>query len=149
MTLHSNVNYKCKNCGLYFIPLPKFKICPKCNHKSIKVFNYFIEETIRSALYNLTRYGSFIPPVWLTRTIGDQYYLIAFEFLYFTSSTLKVAEKDLFSQEISENIAQKLALKFLDRIDFGEHRYMANTLEIYFVCLLCTPYIESEEEIQK
>lgn len=75
--------------------------------------------------------------------------MIAFEFLYFTASLLKVAEKDLFSQEISENIARKLALKFLDRIDFGEHRYMANTLEIYFVCLLCTPYIESEEEIQK
>ncbi|GAI30737.1 unnamed protein product, partial [marine sediment metagenome] len=49
-------------------------------------------------------------------TIGDKYYLIAFEFLYFTASSLKVAEKDLFSQEISENIARKLALKFLERI---------------------------------
>lgn len=149
MTLHSNVHYRCKNCGLYFIPLPKFKICPKCNHKSIKVFNDFIKEAIRSVLYNLSRYGSFSPLVWAACTICDNYYSLAFDFLSFTSLSLKVAERDLFSQEISENIARKLALKFLERIDFGEEKYMANTLEIYFVCLLCTPYIESEEEIQK
>jgi len=149
MTLHSNVNYNCKNCGVNFVPLPVFKKCPKCNYKSTKVFNHFIEETIRSALFNLTNYGSFIPYGWGVFTIGDHYYWLAFQFLSFASLSLKVAEKDLFGKEISENIARKLALKFLDRLDFGEQSYMANTLEIYFVRLLCAPYIECEEEIQK
>lgn len=142
MTLHSRIEYKCRNCGTDFIPTPILSTCPKCGYRSSKVFNNFIEETIRSALYNLTNYGSFIPHGWGTFTIGDHYYWLAFRFLSFASYSLKVDEQKLLGKDISENTARKLASKFLDKINFGKQGYMANAFGVYFARLLCSPKID-------
>ena len=139
MTLHAFIEHKCSYCGTHFVPLPILPRCPKCGRKSSKVFDNFIEDTIRSSLYNLTKYGSFVPPGWGTFTVGDHYYWLAFGFLSFASSSLKIDEKELFSLDISENTAQKLALTFLDKLDFGKQEYMANALKPYFIRLLCSP----------
>jgi len=142
MTIHSSVHYKCEDCGNYFVPIPIFKNCPKCGHESSKIFYNFIEDTIRSALFNLINYNSFEPYGWAFITIGDSYYWLAFNFLSFASSSLKVAEKDLFGQTILENTANQLALNFLDKIDFGNQEYMIDALRIYFINIICPSEIK-------
>ena len=69
MTLHAFIEHKCSYCGTHFVPLHILPKCPKCGRKSSKVFDNFIEDTIRSSLYNLTKYGSFVPPSWGTFTV--------------------------------------------------------------------------------
>lgn len=139
MTLHAYVEYKCKSCGTDFIPLPLAQRCPKCAHKASKVFESFVEDSIRSALYNVSTYGSLIPPGWGFFTVGDSYYWLAFQFLSFVSSSLGVPQRDVFGQGVSEETARKLASTFIDKLHFGKRGYMANAFEIYFTRLLCSP----------
>ena len=136
MTLHSSVNYKCSYCGTSFVPMPVLSECPKCSLKSSVVFDNFIEDSVKSSLYNLETRGSFLPPAWGFITIGDRYYWFAFEFLSFVSSSAKIGEKELLNLDISENIAQKLTSKFLNTHDIGGIGLFANALESYLVSLL-------------
>jgi hypothetical protein len=145
MTLHAYIDYQCENCGTYYVPLSILQRCPKCGNKSSEVFNYFIEATIRSALYNLKVYGSFIPGAWGVFSIGDHYYWLAFNFLSFTSSLLNIKENELFGSEITEDQARKIASQFLEKLNFGKRKYMANAYEIYLTRILCSP--EKEKTI--
>jgi len=90
VTLHAFVEHECSRCATYFVPLPILPRCPKCGCKSSKVFDNFIEDTIRSALNNLATYGSFIPHAWGIFTVGDRYYWLAFQSFCFASSLLKI-----------------------------------------------------------
>jgi len=56
MTIHSNIQYKCEFCGTYFVPISESPYCLKCGRVSQEVYPEFVEETLRSALFNLSRY---------------------------------------------------------------------------------------------
>jgi len=104
---------------------------------------------LRSALYNLSVYHSFIPHGWATITIGDHYYWLAFRFLSYISRSLGVDEKELLAKEIAEEDATKIAAEFIDKLDFGDHAYMAKPLRSYFVRLLCSQPRHPSKELQQ
>ena len=137
MTIHARPGYECPKCSVHYAPFPPLDQCPQCKTKASEVFLGFIEDTRKSALYNLSRYDSFIPNGWAILSVCDQYYSLAFKFLSNVSITLGVDEKQLLKQEITEIDALKLASDFTAKIEFGDQVYMADHLRTYFALLLC------------
>ncbi len=137
MTMHAHAHYECTNCRAHYVPFPPLDACPRCNTKASKAFFDFIATTLKSALFNLSKYDSFIPHGWATITVGDHYYWLAFRFLSYVSKSLKVDEKQLLPLEITEADASQLAVDFIAELNFGDQVYMANHLRSYFVRLLC------------
>jgi len=119
MTIHSDVKYKCKNCDTPFVPIPEAPNCPKCLCKSDTVFPDFVKNTIDSAQFNLSHYGMFIK-MWLQLDIGDFYYYMAFQFLKYVCSELKVDKYHLLSRRFSKAHAYLLASRFLNELKYEE-----------------------------
>ena len=146
MTLHSSVNYKCDDCGTYFVPLPGADKCPKCGRMSREIFDDFVEATIQSALFNIRKYKSFIPGAWGVFTIGDHYYLHAFNFLHYAAATLKVNKRKLFEQEIPEKTAKEMAQKYLNKLDFRDQMYMIEPLSTYLTRVLYSEKYQHKDQ---
>jgi len=136
MTIHSGVDYKCKHCGAAFVPIPESPDCPKCGQKSEVIFSEFIDEALRSALYNIGKYGKVVPPGWGVFGTGDWYYWITFQFISFISHELKTEEIEVLFRGFSENDAQSLASRFLSRSDFGDESYLIDHIKVYLTRLL-------------
>ncbi len=78
MTLHAYTEYKCKNCGFRYVPIPSAPQCPYCGSPSEVVFDEFVDKFLSSVSHNIIMYRSIVPPAWATITIGDYYFLIGF-----------------------------------------------------------------------
>ena len=143
MTLHSNTSYKCSYCQTFFVPFSELSKCPKCNRESPTVYSSFIEDTIRSARYNLANYDSFMPGGWVVITIGDNYFWLAFSFLKFAAFTTNIKEHNLIGHPFSRQEAQDLANAFLKRVNFGNEKFRLKALKRYLPLLLCIDYYET------
>ena len=136
MTIHSKVQYKCKECDAPFVPIPEAPNCPKCLHKADTVFLDFVKNTIESAQFNLSHYGMFVK-MWLTMGIGDTYYFSAFQFLNWVCSELKVDKYELLSRRYSKARTDWLARRFLNQLSYEEGTsYMKHGLKPYLSLLL-------------
>jgi hypothetical protein len=136
MTIHSGVDYKCEQCGADFVPITESPNCPKCSRASEVIFSEFIDEALRSALYNIGKYRSVVPPAWGIFGTGDAYYWITFQFISFISHELKTEEVEVLFRGFAENQAQSLASKFLSRFDFGDKSYLTEHMKVYLTSLL-------------
>jgi hypothetical protein len=67
---------------------------------------------------------------------GDEYYWFGFHFLFFATDSLKVDAKGFLGLDISEDTAKSLTSQFMNKFEFGERGYLANSFELYFVHLL-------------
>lgn len=136
MTIHSVVQYECKNCGTSFVPIPEAPECPKCLSKSDTVSRNFVKATIDSLEYNLCHYGLFVK-TWLQLDIGNFYFFWAFRFLDFVSAELKVDGHYLLSRRLSQDQADSLASRFLEELRFEESAsYWKQGLRPYLSLLL-------------
>lgn len=136
MTVHSDVDNKCKYCDTPFVPIPELPTCPKCQRKSDVIFADFVKDTIFSAQFNVSHYHSFIPPAWYVGTIGDHYYNIAFRFLDYVCAELRARKRNLLSRKFSEAQIDLLASQFLEMLDFGEQSYRRDRFKTYLSLLL-------------
>ena len=137
MTLHSEVDHQCQWCSAKFVPLETFPNCPKCGHKSPVVFKHFVELTLGSASYNVFMYRSFMPPAWISSSVGDYYWYTAFRYLAYCSKALGIAERDLLQQRGLSGIeAQKLTEQFVSNLKLGDHPYMTSAISNYLLDLL-------------
>ena len=136
MTMHSDVEYKCKNCDTDFVPIPEVRYCPKCFRDSDTVFPDFVKNTIESAQFNLSAYGMWVK-MWFTIDIGDFYYFWAFSFLDWVCSELKEDKYHLLSRSFSHIEAYLLARAFLNHLNYEEGAaYWRHGLRTYLMLLL-------------
>lgn len=134
MTLHSKVNYQCKFCDTFFVPIPEAPNCPNCNIKSGQVFDDFVQDTLSSVLFNLGKFHSVMPPAWYRGTIGDFYYFNAFLFLGFVCMGVPVSRRKILKRRFSDDEIDSFTTAFLDFLPFEESRRAG--LKIYFSLLL-------------
>ena len=80
MTLHIIYDHRCPKCGAYYIPYDENVPCPNCGIVEDERFDY-IPNAVESILFNLKAYGSYIPPVWSTGSLGDNTLSILFDIL--------------------------------------------------------------------
>jgi hypothetical protein len=138
MTIHSRVKYKCESCDTPFVPIPEAPNCPKCLYKSDTVFPDFIKDTIDSAQFNLSHYAKFAT-TWLTLGSGDSYYYLAFQFLDYVCSELKLDKYHLLYRGFSKAQADLLASRFLNQLKESES-YWKHGLATYLSLLLQRGY---------
>ena len=81
MTLHTDIEYRCRKCGLRYVPFKPGSKCPLCGTPSEKTYTDFIDFFFKSAFYNLERYGFFTPIAWANISIGDRYLYSGFQLL--------------------------------------------------------------------
>lgn len=136
MTIHSDVEYKCKYCDTRFVPIPEVPYCPRCFRNSDTVFPDFVKNTIKSAQFNLSAYGMFVK-MWMQMDIGDFYYSMAFHFLKYVCSELKEDKYHLLSRSFSHTEAYSLARQFLNQLNYEEGAaYWRHGLRTYLSLLL-------------
>lgn len=80
MTYHVSFKHKCPKCGAYDIPFDKDVPCPRCGELEEKRFN-FIPEAAKSAHFNLTSRGGYVPGAWYVGSLGDHILHILFQVL--------------------------------------------------------------------
>ncbi len=136
MTIHSDVEYKCKYCDTPFVPIPQSPNCPKCNRKSKVVFPDFVNEALDSARFNLSHYGMFVK-MWLTLNVGDSYFYLAFRFLDYVCSELKADKYQLLSRTLSKAQIDLLTSQFLSQTKLVDSPpYWKHGLTTYLSLLL-------------
>jgi hypothetical protein len=71
MTLHISYRHQCPQCGTEYIPFDTDVPCPKCGLVEADRYD-FIRAAVDSSLFNIERYGSYIPWAWIELTFGDK-----------------------------------------------------------------------------
>lgn len=78
MTLHIIYDHRCPKCGARYIPYDQDIPCPNCGIVEDERFDY-IPKAVESMLFNLEKYGSYVPPSWVVESLGDHILDILFE----------------------------------------------------------------------
>ena len=143
MSIHSHDKYSCTSCGEDFIPFKEASLCPKCGTKADKTIGDFVKFTVDAAMEHLTgRYGKFTPGAFFTTSIGDSYFMFAFNFLTWASEQIQAStsgltkERMLCQRTFTTREAEELASAFLKIAKLGERPYMANDFREYFTQIL-------------
>lgn len=160
MSVHSHDKYSCARCGEDFIPFKEVSLCPKCGTKADKTIGDFVQFTVNAAMDHLTgRYGKFSPGAFFTTSIGDSYFMFAFNFLTWASGTIEpptsglTKERMLCQRTFTTKEAEDLALAYLKVANLGDRPYMANDFREYFtqILLILAPrykiWVDWREEI--
>lgn len=143
MSIHSHDTYSCTHCGEGFIPFKEVSLCPKCGTKADEALDDFVKFTVDAAMWNLLRrYGKFSPGAFGTTSIGDSYFMLAFQFLSWASKHIEpstsglTGEEQLIQVTFTPKEAEELASAYLKVVNLGEKPYMANDFREYFTQIL-------------
>lgn len=137
MTLHSKVEYKCTQCETRFVPIPEAPQCPKCGAKSDTVFPDFIQDALKSTQFNLNSYGMWMK-MWMTLTIGDWYYYVAFNFLGYACKELGEDKWHFLFKSYTKQQADELASQYYQKLCKRTEPYWEHGLPPYLSLLLQT-----------
>jgi hypothetical protein len=87
VTLKSQNDYRCPDCGQAWLPFSVGLQCPQCRRPvpDAEVSN-IIPEALESARYNKRLYGRYELEYWTARTLGDRYFGWGFKAIQFAES---------------------------------------------------------------
>ena len=78
MTLHIHYDHECPDCQALFIPMEPSLACPRCGQASGEGID-FIARAAASAMYNQSRWDSYLPAGWYIGSLGDHVLLLIFK----------------------------------------------------------------------
>ena len=74
MTIKSQIDYRCPDCKLEWLPYAKDLLCPVCQRPVPESeVTAILAEGLESARFNKRLYGRFEVEYWITRRLGDRY----------------------------------------------------------------------------
>ena len=108
MTIKSQSNYICPDCGLEWLPYTEELHCPRCG-RVVSAFEVapILSETLESAQFNKRLYGKIALEFWIPHRLGDHYLEWAF-------AALDAAEKN------PDATAEDVALNTMVSLDLAE-----------------------------
>jgi len=141
MTLHSDVEYKCKYCDTHFVPIPEAPNCPKCSRKSETVYANFVRDTIHLAPYVEISRRVTLSSQWSVTNTGDLYYFRAFQFFRYACLVLEISEEELLERRFSKAQIDWLVSKYLNILSLifkydDDQPYWRHIWKTYFSLLL-------------
>ena len=111
MTLHIVYEHQCPKCGAYYIPYDKNIPCPKCGVTENERFEY-IPLAMKSLLFNLGKYGSYMPLGWWAGSFGDHILNILFHIF------------EGFRREEKQDNFDSFTRKFLSQMKWDDQDYL-------------------------
>ena len=107
-----NNTHRCAGCGAHYVPYDKVVPCPQCGMVE-KARCDFVGTAVRSLLYNLEHYDTFLPSGWVAQSFAD--YVLAILLQVFHTYAASGTEKSFyeFSRETLEEYVSVSGREYL------------------------------------